>query len=235
MGELHDLYKLQQVELELESLQKTLKMLPVFAEFKQLKATTADAKEALGWAETKLVEQEKRIRRLELDLQQTEAEQQAAQNQLFSSSSKSSKELEQLEKRSDALGREYLEKEEMLLLAMEGKDNLAQTLQKSEGDYRLLRKELRQLQKTGNAEIQQLKNKISDLQGQRKQLQQQVSESLLGEYQQQRARYHGKPLAHVENDCCSGCRVIVFTMIKSKLKQPGNKVYCENCGRLLVP
>ncbi|HZK25652.1 MAG TPA: hypothetical protein VFC74_09770 [Oscillospiraceae bacterium] len=235
MGELQKLYELQQVELKIESLQKTLKELPVFAAFKLLQAETADAKEALGWAETKLTEQDKRLHRLEMDLQDAEAEQEKAQTQLFSNSNQSSKGLEQLERRSDALGKERLEKEEMLLLAMEGKDNLAQTLQKSKDDYRSRRKKLRQLQKTGNAEIQELKNKINDLQEQRKQLQEQISESLLKDYRQQRPRYNGKPLAHLENDCCSGCRVMVFKTLKSNLNQPNSKVFCENCGRRLVP
>ena len=44
VSELQNLYKLQQIELELESLQKSIKELPVFASLK-LQAETADAKQ----------------------------------------------------------------------------------------------------------------------------------------------------------------------------------------------
>ena len=212
-------------------MQKSIKRTACFCEFKKLQAETADAKEAWAWARTKLDEQAKRIKRLELDLLQTEAEQRQAQAQLFSDSGQTSKELEQLGRRSHALDCERREKEDMLLLAMEGQENLTQTVQQAEEHYRALRAKLRQLQKAGNAEIQSIKNRVNDLELQREQLQKQISEALLGEYRRQRPRYKGKPLAHLENDCCSGCRVIVFTGLKSRLKQPDSKVYAENCGR----
>ena len=56
MEELQNLYKLQEIELQLEKLQQTQKSLPVIAEFKKLQAETVRAKEKLLRAKSDFAE-----------------------------------------------------------------------------------------------------------------------------------------------------------------------------------
>lgn len=235
MGDLQNLYQLQLIELELEVLQNNLRSLPVFADFKQLKIESADAKETFGWADTKRAEHKKRVKRLETDLQQAEEEQKVALQELYEDSGQGVKELEQLEKRSESLSQERTKKEETLLAAMEGLDELEKASAEAKDSYHSIHETLLALHKSGNKEIKQLKTEMKKLERKANKLRKQIAEPLLQEYQEQRQRFHGRPLAIVENDVCTGCHVILFSVIKSKLNQPDCKVYCENCARLLVP
>lgn len=235
MGELQQLLSLQQIELKLEKLQKQLKELPVFAEYKHLQAQAADAKEALGWADDKLQEHKKRARRLEGQLQAAEEESKAVQERLYSASGQSAKELEQLERKAAALIAERQKQEEQMLLAMQGTEDLEAALEKAREDNLVIQKQLRQKQKSGNEEINILKEEIRQLREEREQILQQVSKPLADEYRSMRKQYSGRPLARLENDICSGCRVSVSSKICSQLNNPNSKINCDNCGRLLVP
>ena len=235
MGEIHILMELQHVELKLEKVQKTLKELPVFEEFKKLQSENADAKEALGWAEDKLKEYLKRIRRLEGQLQSAEQEYKENQERLYSDAVQNAKELEQLERKVEALHREQQNQEEIMLTAMEGTEELEKALTSAKDNYVMINKKLRLKQKTGNEEISRLKEEIRFLREQRELLLQQVSKPLLDEYREMRTKYNGRPLATVENDICCGCRVGVSSSIKAMLLRPDSKAICENCGRILVP
>jgi uncharacterized protein len=235
MGETAVLYELQQLELELDKLKKKLKELPVYAEFKQLQSEVADKKEAIGWAQTKLEEQRKRIRRLEMDVEKSQQESKAIQAKLYSGAVKNSKELEQLQSKGKALQREKDKTEENMLLVMEASDELEKSLSKSKQDYSNYTRKLKDLQQRGNQEIRELKEKILGCQQSRDQLMQQISSPLLDNYRELRVRYHGRPLARVEAGACGGCRVSISSNLQNILCNPEAVVSCENCGRILVP
>ncbi|NLN06675.1 MAG: hypothetical protein GX167_03550 [Firmicutes bacterium] len=235
MTELQNLYRLQQVDLQVEQLQKELKTLPVIAAFQQLQNKTLAAKKGVMETENKLKDCKKLIRHLEFDLQQIEAEQKDIQAVLYGGSSHKAKELASLEKKAGRLRREQTELEEKLLAALETKEALEQALPEAREKYKILYNKLLVLQKSGNAEIHELKSRLARLQAEREALLAQISENLLAEYKKRRAQYQGKPLARIENDICSGCRVVISFAVQRSLQQfPGN-TYCENCGRLLVP
>ncbi len=235
MGESAVLYELQQLELELDKLKKKLKELPVYAEFKQLQSEVADKKEAIGWVQTKLEEQRKRIRRLEMDVEKAQQESKAIQAKLYSGAVKNSKELEQLQSKGKALLREKDKTEENMLLVMETSDELEQSLSKTKQDYSNNTRKLKELQQRGNQEIRELKEKILSCQQSRDQLMQQISSPLLDNYKELRVRYHGRPLARVEAGACGGCRVSISSNLQNILCNPKAVVSCENCGRILVP
>ena len=235
MENLQLLLRLQEGDLKLEQLQKKLKGLPVFAEFKALQSEAADVKEAMGWAETKLTEHKKRVKRLEMELHQAEVEHKEVSDSLYGSSVQSAKELEQLGKKEVELLREKQRQEENLLLAMQVTEDLQNALEKSKGEYASISKDVRSLQKTGNDEINVIKEEIRFFREERELLLQQIDPALLAEYQEKRKEFIGRPLAKLEGDICSGCRVSVSSNTKSILFRPNAKVCCENCGRMLIP
>lgn len=235
MGEITMLLELQQIESALEKLQKELKELPVFEEFKNLQAQSADAKETLGWSEGKLKEHQKRMRRLESQLRLTEDECKELQSRLYGNAAQSAKELEQLERKAEALNRDRLAQEEAILLAMENTEALEKAYSDAKAERHTLQSHVREKQKTGNEEINRLKEEILELRRRRDLITQQVTPALLDEYRELRKRFHGRPVALVENDICRGCRVSVSSVVKAKLYDSACKTYCDNCGRLLVP
>lgn len=42
-----------------------------------------------------------------------------------------------------------------------------------------------------------------------------------------------EPIAEVENNICTGCKIGVSAIVASKLKKGNEIVYCDNCGRIL--
>ncbi|HHX73384.1 MAG TPA: hypothetical protein GX699_00575 [Firmicutes bacterium] len=234
MTELQNLYRLQQADLQVEQLQKELKSLPVIAAFQQLQNEAVAAKKAVTEAENRLKDCKKKIRRLEFDLQQVEAEQKNIQAELYGGGHKA-KELASLEKKAGTLKREQAGLEEKLLAAMDTKEALEQELPEVRKKYKKLYGKLLALQKSGNAEIHELKSRLARLQEEQETLKAQISETLLAEYRKRRAQYRGKPLAYIENDICCGCRVVISFTVKRSLQQSPDNTYCENCGRLLVP
>ena len=233
MGELDILYELQQVDLKLDQLRKTLKELPIYEQFKQLQNEVADAKEAVGWADNKLEEQSKRVRRLELDVEKAEEESKDIQTKLYSGAVKNSKELGQLESKGKVLLREQDKAEENVLLAMETKEKLQAALLNAKQNYKDLSEKLRNLQQQGNKEINVLKDKIKNSQEMREELVKKVNPRLLISYKEMRQSYHGRPLACIERDICGGCRVTISSNLINRVCNPTDLVFCENCGRIL--
>ena len=235
MGELHILLKLQQVDLKLEKLQETLKKLPVFEEFKRLKVQAGTAKEVVAQAEAKLQTKLKGNRSLEGKLQLVEDEHKEVRARLYGDSGQSAKELEKLEQRAATLKSEQQKQEEQLLMAMEVAEELTKAVATAKSEYNSVYRKLREKQKSGNEEINRLKEESLYYREQQQLLSRQVAKPLLEEYNAQRQKFQGRPLAQVEKDICQGCRVSVSSMVKAKLYDPDCKVNCENCGRILVP
>ncbi|MBS3885726.1 MAG: hypothetical protein KGZ41_02505 [Dethiobacter sp.] len=235
MGELHILFELQQIDLKLEKLQETLKKLPVFEEFKNLKEQASTAKEVLARAEGKLQVKLTAIRSLEGLLQEAVEEHKEVQARLYGDAEQSAKELEKLEQRAAALKIQQQKQEEELLMAMEGAEELTKAVAVAKSKFNDAHQKLREKQKSGNEEISRLKEEILHYKEQRQLLSMQVAKPLLEEYDAQRQKFLGRPLAEVDKDICQGCRVSVSSMVKAKLYHPDCKINCDNCGRILLP
>ncbi len=235
MGEIADLYRLQQLELNIDSVRRELKGLPVYGQFKKLQNEVADNREAVSRAESKLAEQRKRSRRLEMEVERIHQESKAVQARLYSGTVKSAKELEQMENKNKALLREKSKTEEDLLLAMEAVEELEKTLAEARGNLEINSHRLSDMQRQGNREIKNYKDRIAELQAEIDGLRSRVSPSLLAEYDAMRTRFHGRPVARLEGENCSGCRVSISSNLRNRLCNPSALVHCENCGRLLVP
>ncbi|NLP36689.1 MAG: hypothetical protein GX357_03455 [Firmicutes bacterium] len=232
MTELQDLYRLQKLELQLCALQEKLKNLPVYAVFNQAKAEAMQAKEVVAELQAKFNAQRKQIRKLELNLQQAEAEEQDLQKELFGNN-KAAREVQQLEKKAKILRQNRMQQEEDLISSMEMAEELEKALEQARQKYKRLRSDLQVVQKQGNTEIRQIKVKIKKLQSEIQQLERVISKELKTEYQKIRPKFKGEPLAEVKNGICSGCYVAIPVSINSRLLTQ-QKIYCENCGRLLV-
>ena len=234
MSEMKLLFELQQIEEKLDKLQKTLKQLPVFAEFKKIQVQAADAKESCGWAESKLSEHRKRVKRLDNELQKAEQEHKEIQDTMYAGE-QNAKELEQLERKSAVLQREKGKHEETVITAMEGTEELEKAYMKAKEEHAAISKDLRALQKTGNEQINELKQEILAYREKRDLLVAKISGPLLAEYREKGKQFNGRPLALVNGEICGGCRVSISSNVKARLSIPDCKIICENCDRILIP
>lgn len=235
MGEVSGLYRLQQLELNIDRLSKELKELPVYEQFKKLQDETANNRDSISRDENKLAEQRKRVRRLEMEVERLLQESRAIRARLYSGTIQSAKELGQMEQKNKALLQEKNKIEDDLLLALEAMEALEKTLLTNRESLDDKTRRLRDLQREGGREIKSFKGRIIALKTEKEELRCQISPSLLGDYDFMRPRYHGRPLACLEGEKCGGCRISVSSNLRSRLCNPAAVINCENCGRLLVP
>lgn len=232
MEQLQNLYRLQQVELQLLALQENLKRLPVLNVFAQTKEKAARAKAELDALQEKFTAQQKLVKKLEQSLQETETKKQDLQTELFDSK-KTAREVQQLEKKANILRQNLLQQEEKLIASLEETEKLAKALEEARRKYQRLRHDLQLLQQKGNKEIRQLKARIKKLQAEKLQLEEGISTELKAEYRRLCPLFQNRPLALVKNGICSGCYVAIPASVTGRLLTQ-KRVYCENCGRLLV-
>lgn len=234
VGQMRDLYELQQIDLKLEKLKKELKELPVFAQFEALRQELADAGENLGKLEGKSQEQQKRIKSLEAHLHKVEGERTGTEKVLYNGTITQSKELEQLERKLSMLLKEKRLREEEWLAAMETGEELQNSVHEAKDKWDKLRRQIIIMQKTGNEDIMSRKQEIVDIRQRRAQLIARVDTILADHYETKRQTFHGRPLAAMEQDICGGCRISVSSNTKALLARPDAVITCENCGRILV-
>ena len=190
------------------------------------------AKEAVEALQEKFTTQQRQVKKLEYNLQETEAKEQDLQKELFGDN-KTAREVQQLEKKAKILRQNFLQQEEELIASLEVTEALAEALTQARQNYQKLRKDLQAVQQQGKREIRQIKAKIKELQAEKLRLEALIPQELKTEYQRLRSHFQGKPLAEVKNGICSGCYVAIPLSINSRLLAQ-KMIYCENCGRLLV-
>lgn len=227
------LYELQQLEQHLEQALRKLKSLPVLEQHKLLREQVAREKEEAEKLLAAINEQRRLVKRLELEIQKIVQESNAVNQKLYDGSVSSAKELEMLQAKEKTLQRDKTATEEKALKAMEKAEQLEKDFKESSRLYRQHSRELGDLQQSGNKEIKELKEQIQTYRERREHLQQQLDQLLLEKYNTMKQHFHGRPVAIVQDDTCSGCRVTVSSNLKNRLYNPNILNYCENCGRIL--
>lgn len=235
MSELRQLYEVQLLEAKLDSLGLALKELPVLAEYRTLQAEALEMKNSFGLLESKLNEQRKRLKRLELDLQKVEEENKTTQTLLYSGKVSNPKELAQLVDKAGLLQRERSKAEDSVLQAMEVAEETEKSLSAFREKLQSLAGRLHSLKTKGTLELSGLKGQIMAHQQEREKLLAGISDKLLSHYRELKPRFRDTALVLVDGEVCGGCRVALSTNLKNRLCNPAMLLFCENCGRLLVP
>jgi len=235
MSELSRLYQVQLLEAKLDSLTLALKELPVYEEYRKLQAEEAEAKQAAGLLEDRLNGQQRRLKSLELDMQQVEDESKTTQELLYSGRVSNPKELAQLMDKAGTLQLERGRTEDKVLQAMEIAEETERSLSALREKQQSLADRLHRLQKQGAREVSGLKEQIREHQLERDKLLAGISAKLLSNYHELRQRFRDTALVPVEGDVCGGCRVSLSTNQKNRLCNPAALLTCENCGRILLP
>jgi predicted nucleic acid-binding Zn-ribbon protein len=235
MSELRRLYEVQLLEAKLDVLSLALKELPVLEEYRALQAEALEMKKKTGLLESKLDGQRKRLKSLELDLQKVEEESKATQCLLYSGKVSNPKELAQLSDKAGLLQRERSKAEDSVLHAMEAAEETEKSLSAFREKLQSLADRLHRLQKQGSHELSGLKGQITAHQQEREKLLAGISDKLLSQYQELKPRFRDTALVLVDGEVCGGCRVALSTNLKNRLCNPAMLLFCENCGRILVP
>ena len=222
------LYRLQCIELDIESREKELEQSRAqLGESKEL----LDAREKLAQGRQRLAELKKQQQAAEWEAGDVGAKLAAAQDTLYGGSIKNPKELSSLQHEAEGFKSKRDSLDEKALEIMEQAEAAAAAVQDMERGLGEVEKRWRQEQKQLAASIEGLKDSLEALNGDRQQALADVAADALECYNRLRQQ-KGQAVAKVEQGTCRGCRISLSTAELQRAK--GSRlVMCSSCGRIL--
>jgi len=222
------LYKLQQLDLELQRKQQ---------ELSEVVHQLSDNK-ALVVAESKLAshkEQLEDVRRKqkssEWELEDLQEKVRQIDSKLYSGTSKDPKELVNLEKEVKGLKSQIRPKEDALLGLMSQVEEIEANVKTTIEEIERLKREWEQRQVTFGQRKSEIEALLARLKRDRGVLAQQLDSEALNTYERIRLT-RGQAVVKVERGKCQGCHIAVPTSQWQKAKA-GDLIQCNSCNRIL--
>jgi len=222
------LYKLQQLDLELQRNQQELNEVEnQLSDNKALVATEArivSQKEQLDGAKKKQKSSEWELEDLQDKVRQING-------RLYGGKTKDPKELVNLEREVKGLRSQIRTKEDALLEFMSQAEEMETGAKTTAGELESLKKEWEQRQQTLGPRKNEIEIVLADLKRERNRLVEQINSEAFNIYERIRLAM-GQAVAKVEKGRCLGCHITVPTSQWQKVRA-GDLVQCNNCSRIL--
>jgi predicted nucleic acid-binding Zn-ribbon protein len=222
------LYKLQQLDLELQKKQQ---------ELNEVENQLSDNK-ALVVAESKLASQKEQLedakrkqKSSEWELEDLQEKVRQIDSKLYSGKTKDPKELVNLEKEDKGLKSQIRTKEDALLGLMSQVEETEAKVRTTAEEVERLKREWEQRQETFRPRKNEIESVLATLRGDRNGLAQQIDSAAFNIYERIRLTM-GQAVVKVERGRCLGCHITVPTSQWQKAKA-GNLIQCNNCSRIL--
>jgi predicted nucleic acid-binding Zn-ribbon protein len=222
------LYKLQQLDLELQKKQQ---------ELIEVERQLSD-KEALVVAESKLASHKEQLEDVRIKQKNSEWELEDLQekvrqidSKLYSGKTKDPKELVNLEKEVRGLKSQIRPKEDALLGLMTRVEESETNVKTMTEEIERLKQEWEQSQTTFGQKKSEIEALLAKLKGERSGLAQQIDSEALSTYDRIRLS-RGQAVVKVEKGKCQGCHIAVPTSQWQKAKA-GDLIQCNSCSRIL--
>lgn len=222
------LYKLQQLDLELQRKQQ---------ELSEVEHQLSDNK-ALVVAESKLASQKEQMedarrkqKSSEWELEDLQEKLRRIDSKLYSGTTKDPKELVNLEKEVKGLKSQIGPKEDALLGLMSQVEEIEARVKTTAEEIERLKREWEQRQETFGQRKSEVEDLLARLRGDRNGLAQQIDSEAINTYERIRLT-RGQAVVKVERGKCQGCHITVPTSQWQKAKA-GDLIQCNSCSRIL--
>ena len=222
------LYKLQQVDLELQRKQQ---------ELKEVEDQLGDDK-VLVAAESKLAAQKEQLedagkkqKDSEWELEDLQEKASKIDSKLYVGTTTNPKELVNLEKEVKSLKSQIRPKEDALLGLMSQVEEIEAKVKTTAEGVARLKREWEQGQETLVRRKSEVETVLAKLRGDRNGLAQQIDSEALNTYERLRLT-RGQAVVKVEKGKCQGCHITVPTSQWQKAKA-GDLIQCTSCSKIL--
>lgn len=222
------LYKLQQLDLELQRKQQ---------ELSDVEHQLSDNK-ALVVAESKLASQKEQLedarrkqKSSEWELEDLQEKLRRIDSKLYSGTTKDPKELVNLEKEVRGLKSQIGPKEDALLGLMSQVEEIEAKVKTTTEELARLKREWEQRQETFRPRKSEIETMLAKLRGDRNGLAKQIDSEAFNTYERIRLT-RGQAVVKVERGKCQGCHITVPTSQWQKAKA-GDLIQCNSCSRIL--
>jgi predicted nucleic acid-binding Zn-ribbon protein len=222
------LYKLQQLDLELQKKQQELSEVE-----NQLGDNRAlvSAESRLASQKEQLEDARKKQKSSEWELEDLQEKIRQIDSKLYSGKTKDPKELVNLEKEVKGLKSQTTIKEDTLLGLMSLTEETEAGVKTTAGELERLKKEWEQRQETLRPRKSEIEIALADLQEERERSAGQLDSEAFNIYERIRITT-GQAVVKVERGRCLGCHITVPTSQWQKAKA-GDLIQCNNCSRIL--
>jgi len=222
------LYKLQQVDLELQRKQQELKEVEdQLGDDKDLVATEYK----LASQKEQLEDARKKQKSSEWELEDLQEKVRRIDSKLYSGTTKDSKELVNLEKEGKSLKSQIRPKEDALLGLMSQVEEMEEKVKTTAVEIERLKREWEQGQETLGQRKGEFETVLAKLSEDRNKLGQQIDSEVLNTYERLRLT-RGQAVVKVERGKCQGCHITVPTSQWQKAKA-GDLIQCTSCSKIL--
>jgi predicted nucleic acid-binding Zn-ribbon protein len=228
MGLAGQLYRLQQLDLELQKKQQELT--EVENQLSDNKALVA-AESGLASQTEQLQEARKRQKSSEWELEDLQEKIRQIDHKLYGGKTKDPKELVNLEKEVKGLKSQIRTKEDALLGLMSQVEEIEARARTAAGELERLKKEWEQTQEIATPRKNETEIAIAELKRERNRIAEQIDSEALSTYERIRLAT-GQAVVKVEKGRCLGCHISVPTSQWQKARA-GDLIQCNNCSRVL--
>ncbi|MBE9512506.1 MAG: hypothetical protein IMY77_00360 [Chloroflexi bacterium] len=222
------LYELQEVDLELESNEQTLRQ--VMSQLGESQ-TVAKVRSQLASQSQRLEELKHEQHSLEWEIDDITTKLATLEEELYSGRIKSPKELANLQHEASGLKVRRGELEDKTLEIMEQVEMATASVAGTSGQLKTLEAEWQSQQQKLATDIEQLKSGLASLKHKRGLMSAQVDAKVVESYDELR-KQKGTAVAKVEQGVCQGCRISLSNAELQRVRS-GSLMQCSSCGRIL--
>lgn len=170
----------------------------------------------------------------ELELKTLEEKKERFQGQLYSGTVGNPRQLSDLHKEVEMLGREIRKLEDRILGLMETLESQRSEIATRETRQQELKEELESVRSGYEETSARLRSEIEGMESERNEFASRVGTQLLKRYEQIRARMGNLALVRVTGTTCPGCRIALPAETLKHMKAGNARLTCENCGRMVI-
>ena len=153
---------------------------------------------------------------------------------IYSGKVKNLKELDKLQEKRENHKAKIVEIEEKALTLLEEQENLAEGISREKHEISKMKSRFNQERLKIKEEIDKITKELEDAAKEKHQVLVNLPLEILDKYNRVKIK-RAEPVAIVENGQCTGCRMGVSIMLAQEVQITQKVIYCENCGRILVP
>jgi len=228
MSVARQLYRLQEVDQELESSEQTYSR--ISSQIGENK-TVIDTRNRLESERNQLDEAAHQQHSVEWEIEGISTKLANVEEELYSGRTTNPKELTNLQHEIDGLKANRGKLEDQALEIMEKVEQTKKSVSSLETELKRLETEWQSQQKELSAELKELETAIAGLKDQRESLAAEIDPQVIDIYNELK-RQRGTSVARVEQGICRGCRISLPVTELQRVRS-GDLVRCSSCGRIL--
>ncbi|RCK75703.1 MAG: hypothetical protein ANABAC_0994 [Anaerolineae bacterium] len=230
MSQIFLLYRLQQIDLQLDQARSRLIQLNALMEND---ADLRQAQDDYNRQETIVKELEKKVRLIEQDVQQQNIKIDQSEAALYGGRIKNPKELKDLEDEVKALKKYLRVLEDRQLEAMIHLEEETKTLKDLQNALNQVKQNVFQRNSRYLCEKTDVEKEIQRLENERMIAISSIDTGYYERYQTIRANKKGIAVSRVQDKCCSACGTTLTGGLIQESRSPNHLATCPSCGRIL--